>query len=719
MTDSESLSNLRKAIDDSSGASFINRVHMRSFSLNIFLLNSQELIEITQQIKDPDEGLRLMSEGNQEEGTQVHREISRRIHNFVAAAQTLVEHSRNFMREHYEGTDVFARYEARIKADFVSDPLSQFVKDLRNFMVHRGLPSSEMYLNITSGGAKPGVSDTIDTGARLRSAELLDWDRWSAPGRAFIVESGDHVDVLTVAQGYSEKATAFNEWLHQELVQHHAADIAHARALEIRFWQQMSSRSQSGSPPPNADVAAEVPGVVTDEAIPSPGSEAKVDKLASSIKARIRKIEFPARPERQFTTERPVHSELTEKDIIGPILFWGPDIDGRQIFAFIHKGDEVFGLDAGDYALGDKIADLILTEQWAASTLSRTYIKESLVDWLRENFEKQLPSSYSTYLRSAAFKEVGPLTLWCPISHLELEAPLILGPVTFEPISKVFFDEFEEKLTKDSPERVEDAKMLVDKLRNGWQGFAAVVVTMTAEPERLREEGETLARAAIGLLRFMAPAAANYPLICPAAMLGSEIVPSTNSLIRGETTFAVRQSGDRRAIPSWQIPQAVYSQLQEFGLDELGSLVLPQGLSPFAFAVRSSILMHSTGETKIDPIERISYSFFAVEKLLLRHTAEAVEFNVARRISVLGATDPAKRLEINRMVREAYRIRSRRALTALEPHEEETIRLFIQHAYLALFKALKAVREVLTVAQFVGAIDSYEKRGAAPGDAER
>jgi hypothetical protein len=301
--------------------------------------------------------------------------------------------------------------------------------------------------------------------------------------------------------------------------------------------------------------------------------------------------------------------------------------------------------------------------------------------------------------------------MWSPVSHLELEAPLQMGPIQFVPISKDFLDKFESDLTMDNTDHLDDAKALVDNLRERMQGYAAVVVKRTAEAGRLREDGEAIARAAIGLLRFVAPAAANYPTLCPIAMLVSELAPSTSNIIRGETAFAIQQSADRRTMPSWQIPQTVYPRLAEFGLELLGKLIVPDGLSSFAFAVRSSILMHSTGETRSDPVERISYSFFAVEKLLLRHTAEAVEFNVAKRMAALGSNDREKRAEIARWVREAYRIRARRALTALAPHEDEAVRLFIQHAYLVLFKALKGINDFQTVPQFVAAIDEYERRG--------
>src|SRR5258706_2019743 len=134
------------AIHSSRGMEHINRSHQRTFSLNIFRMNAQELIEITRRVNDPDEGLRLMYVQNREASQQTHREVARRVHNFVAASLTLGEHTRNYMRDHYSKTPVLERYQARIDAEFAPDPLGRFVQDLRNFMLHKGLPNSEMFL---------------------------------------------------------------------------------------------------------------------------------------------------------------------------------------------------------------------------------------------------------------------------------------------------------------------------------------------------------------------------------------------------------------------------------------------------------------------------------------------------------------------------------------------------------------------------------------------
>lgn len=146
----ENRGDLLQAIHASRGMEHINRSHQRTFTLNIFRMNAQELIEITRRVNDPDEGIRLMAVANREAGSQTHREVTRRVHNFVAGALTLVEHTRIFMRENYGNTPTLDRYQAKVDADFKDQPLVRFVQDLRNYILHNGLPNSEMYMNFQS-----------------------------------------------------------------------------------------------------------------------------------------------------------------------------------------------------------------------------------------------------------------------------------------------------------------------------------------------------------------------------------------------------------------------------------------------------------------------------------------------------------------------------------------------------------------------------------------
>ncbi|MGX7703289.1 hypothetical protein [Methylobacterium sp. Gmos1] len=139
---------INKDIHASNGMKFINREHIRSFSVNIFRANADELIELVRHLSDPEHGMRLMAVANKEAGTQAHREVSRRIHNFVAAAKTLVDHTRVFIEANYDQTDISKIYKMEVDSKFAKNKNVKFVHDLRNYMLHRGLPNSSMFSSI-------------------------------------------------------------------------------------------------------------------------------------------------------------------------------------------------------------------------------------------------------------------------------------------------------------------------------------------------------------------------------------------------------------------------------------------------------------------------------------------------------------------------------------------------------------------------------------------
>lgn len=96
---------------------FQNRMKLFSFSLNIFYGNFIELTSEFRKIEDPEMGFFLVQEKNRDKWDQQHREINRRIHNFLTSAFTLVDHTRNFIKKHYNLSSVQRRYQQKIDSE--------------------------------------------------------------------------------------------------------------------------------------------------------------------------------------------------------------------------------------------------------------------------------------------------------------------------------------------------------------------------------------------------------------------------------------------------------------------------------------------------------------------------------------------------------------------------------------------------------------------------
>ena len=121
---------------------------IRAFRIgyDIFIGNYADLERILIQAQDPQVWPHLWDEKHRYRLVKFNREVTRLLHNFVAAAKSLVEHTRNHMRAKYAATDFKKEYQARIDQHFTRDPLVQFVEDLRNYMLHKSLAAASLIL---------------------------------------------------------------------------------------------------------------------------------------------------------------------------------------------------------------------------------------------------------------------------------------------------------------------------------------------------------------------------------------------------------------------------------------------------------------------------------------------------------------------------------------------------------------------------------------------
>jgi hypothetical protein len=218
-------------IHDSAGLMVLNRLHSRSFTLNIFSTNANELNDALQLVSTPQVAIQLMAVKNRDAGTQAHREVIRLFHNFLAGAMTLVDQTRVFIREHYKGTSLDERYSAEVKIRFSDSQLHAFIQGLRNFMLHKGLPNSEQHITFTKG-------KDFECGIRFSREELEDFSGWKAGAREFLLTQPDKIVLLNVCSQYEEMILAFHNWLDLAIREHHHAELAELERLQTQYEEQ-------------------------------------------------------------------------------------------------------------------------------------------------------------------------------------------------------------------------------------------------------------------------------------------------------------------------------------------------------------------------------------------------------------------------------------------------------------------------------------------------
>jgi hypothetical protein len=171
-----------------------------------FSKNGIELRDLLKRYEDPNQAMLRALQTRSPDDNQFRADTIRALHNFLAAAGSLVEHTRNFMREVYAGQPFLREYEKRIESEIRSSGLVRFVHDLRNYMLHKGIPLVRSSLEVRSG-EQPKFSVALDL-ARMRT-----WDRWTPEARAYMDSQPDHVRISMIVEPYLEKIVYFHQWV--------------------------------------------------------------------------------------------------------------------------------------------------------------------------------------------------------------------------------------------------------------------------------------------------------------------------------------------------------------------------------------------------------------------------------------------------------------------------------------------------------------------------
>ena len=481
--DTNRRADLLRAIDASAGMAHVNRTYSRGFSVNIFLMNAQELTGIINRVRDPQEGLRLWNVDNREAQAQVHREVNRLVHNFVAAAHTLVEHTRVFMKEHYTNTAVYDLYLRKVHEDFTNLPLARFVQDLRNYILHRGLPASDYYFHAGQDPNKPEEGQTFTMGIRYKTSDLLEWDSWKPPAKKYLTSIGDHLDIHVFTDEYVQRVVSFHQWLDAELNNFHSDDLAQLSSLQselrVLTGEAAVQTIEAGHAPATLDQSAShvetPPFEFPNETITT------INEIGATILGDIRKIEVAGSQGKNFPTARPVGGPVVP---IETPKVWCNDAEGKSVLLFIESDTGAFGLDIENVAKLGPLGDKVLETAWARRSLSRKFVEGVTLDWCRTSFLSADAMQLSEALATSARKKVKKLEVWVPIAHLEVETRFEFGPVRIAPITSEMIDELQAEGCSNSPKQRDDVLALFAKIRSEMQGLAAVVVNVEASYAR-------------------------------------------------------------------------------------------------------------------------------------------------------------------------------------------------------------------------------------------
>jgi hypothetical protein len=196
----------------------VDRVRIHAMNFFIFTRNTVELRNALNFHSNVKENFSWWDVDNRENLYGLQREIGRLLHNFVAAASSLIDTTRRLSEQYKE--DQFPDYQAKINSEFVNDPLAQFVVKLRQYSLHYQAPP---IVSRTEFNAEQHAS--IATQICLPSRILLQFSGWNKHAKDYIALSGDYVVLEKVVDDYYQKIVNFYNWFYTRLTEIHESDL--------------------------------------------------------------------------------------------------------------------------------------------------------------------------------------------------------------------------------------------------------------------------------------------------------------------------------------------------------------------------------------------------------------------------------------------------------------------------------------------------------------
>lgn len=692
-----------KKIHESKGMQFINDQKMRTFSLNILYMNATKLIEEAGKLQDPDIGLFLMFESNRDAGEQAHREINRHIHNFVAAAKTLVDHTRVFLDGRYAGEEILVQIKQRISETFNNSPVCKFVHDLRNYMLHKGLPNSEMYLHGTNTGADGQMH--IATGVRIKSLSLLDFSGWTAPAKAYIYSSGEYIDISEFAQQYINEIQKFDEWLIATLYQNHNADL-----IELSQLQNATPghQSESGGVPPLEVKASSPLADKLEQGILEISAKESVDSIGDNILSKINPVEKSRLDGSGFKSARANIVQIKDEDLLSDPVNTMFDTLGRKTISFIHDAGQSYGLLETDLDALHEIITKVSADDWAKGKFDIEFLEQVFYDWARIEFSSHEGSSFYEYLKSRTFSDITKHEVYFPIANFEVENDIEFGPLKITTLKPAFFEHLESMTEGLDAEFKSQAESFIGKLKLDFQGVGAIELTIDAHESVVTKSAFALATDAVDILRFFAPQAAIGDARCPMALSGSEYLPQKKVLMLSAKGFTTHEGLMPEFFGHWQLSEEGIASLCKKGLLTAGALLESSTLNQFSRSVKTAIIMFSKGSTMINLADRLHYTMSALEEVLLQHRIESVESCISKRASYLAANNADDRKQIQVVINKSYGLRNQYK-SIYSTSETHAINMCIFIAHSVISTTLLNVSNFLTNREFVSALEKQYK----------
>jgi hypothetical protein len=222
-TEAKEFKKLRELIELSPGKRISDDIHQLQMSVRLLKKNKEELVTLIRILQREDIVVQVWDFEHRERFYSAMEEVLRLLHNFLAAAFSLVDHMR-VHRKLYVNTDFDSEIQAQLRNRFVADDDHLIANGLRQIALHyKILPASGHITWNKVQGEK--VSYVLDI------PKLLEWRGWNGGEKETLRKMGQSIDILEFAERYYSKVEAFYIWLWKRQAELHAKEVEETNGL--------------------------------------------------------------------------------------------------------------------------------------------------------------------------------------------------------------------------------------------------------------------------------------------------------------------------------------------------------------------------------------------------------------------------------------------------------------------------------------------------------
>lgn len=167
-------------------------------------------------------------------------EITRLLQNYVAAGVSYLDQTTRLVNDMYGSKPPSGEYWKRISSEFTSDPLSQFVKKLRDYFMHYSTIAPVFQTRYTARTSENDAA--ITRSALLPVPNLLRYKDWSKKAKDYM-ENKEVINIFDVIDSYSMKVAQFHDWMRSIQREMHVGDKKRIKAKkreQALLWLELT-----------------------------------------------------------------------------------------------------------------------------------------------------------------------------------------------------------------------------------------------------------------------------------------------------------------------------------------------------------------------------------------------------------------------------------------------------------------------------------------------